>query len=164
MSSNFRYGAVIVFALFCMTASLWAKVERTTVYMFGFAASFTDSVAYVTDIQQLDSAYMETKSEFLVDRVVYSDQMQTYLETSALMPNCTCTVFFGTKKNKVEEEYRKIRKRYQEDGSVILKDLKSASFKFLSPQYVSSTDGTVQQPSSKQDFPEKKRRKADKRK
>ena len=40
----------------CLTAS--AKVERTKVYMFGFSASFTDSLVYMTAIQELDSAWI----------------------------------------------------------------------------------------------------------
>ena len=47
-----RWGAV-AFAFLCMSVSLCAKVERTTVYMFGFSASFTDSVAYITDVKYI---------------------------------------------------------------------------------------------------------------
>ncbi len=115
--------------------SLSAKVERTTVYMFGFSASFTDSVVYVTDVQRLDSAYVETKHGFLMDRVAYSDQLQTYLEAARQMPNPTCTVFFHAKKNKLMEEYNRIRKRYGSDGNVVLKELTDGSFKFRSPVY-----------------------------
>ena len=93
-------------------------------YIFGFSASFTDSVVYITDIQQLDSAYIETKYDFLMDRAVYSDQLQTYLEAVKQMPNSTCAVFFHTKKSKLIEEYDKM-----------LKELTDGSFKFQSPVY-----------------------------
>lgn len=135
MKLNLKHGVLTAFTLFCMSASSFAKVERTTVYMFGFSASFTDSVAYVTDMQQLDSAYIEAKQNFLIDRVVYSDQLQTYLEAMNLMQNCTCTVFFDTKKSKLEETYEKIRKRYIEDKGIVLKTLEPGAFKFQSPAY-----------------------------
>ncbi len=135
MSLNLRYRGLLACLLGCVWVSLSAKVERTTVYIFGFSASFTDSVAYITDVQQLDSAYVETRYDFLMDRAVYSDQLQTYLETAKQMPNPTCTVFFHTKKGKVMEEYGKIRKRYGGDGSVVLKELTDGSFKFQSPVY-----------------------------
>ena len=99
-----RWGAV-AFAFLCMSVSLCAKVERTTVYMFGFSASFTDSVAYITDVQQVDSAYIDTKTD--------------------------CT-----KKSKLEEEYKRLRKRYQEDGGIVLKDLAAGQFKFQAPSYI----------------------------
>ena len=98
MNLNFKHWGLLACLLGLVGMSLSAKVERTTVYIFGFSASFTDSVAYITDVQQLDSAYIETKYDFLMDRVVYSDQLQTYLEAVKQMPNSTCTVFFHTKK------------------------------------------------------------------
>lgn len=135
MNLNFKHWGVLACLLGLVGMSLSAKVERTTVYIFGFSASFTDSVAYITDVQQLDSAYIETKYDFLMDRVVYSDQLQTYLEAVKQMPNSTCTVFFHTKKNKLMEEYNKIRKRYSGDESVMLKELTDGGFKFQSPVY-----------------------------
>ena len=135
MDLNFKHWGLLACMLGLVGMSLSAKVERTTVYIFGFSASFTDSVAYITDVQQLDSAYIETKYDFLMDRVVYSDQLQTYLEAVKQMPNSTCTVFFHTKKNKLMEEYNKIRKRYGGDESVMLKELTEGGFKFQSPVY-----------------------------
>lgn len=136
MNLNFKHLGLVACALWCAGLSLSAKVERTTVYMFGFSASFTDSVAYITDIQQLDSAYIETRTDFLMDRVVYSEQLQTYMEAMGLMANSTCSVFFHTKKNKLQEEYEKIRKRYREDEGIVLKELEPGSFTFVAPAYV----------------------------
>ena len=104
MNLKFKHLGLAACALWCAGLSLSAKVERTTVYMFGFSASFTDSVAYITDIQQLDSAYIDTKTDFLMDRVVYSEQLQTYVEALELMGNCTCSVCFHTKTNQVQED------------------------------------------------------------
>lgn len=118
-----------------------AKVKRSTVYMFGFSASFTDSLVYITDIQKLDSAYIDTKTNFLIDRPVYSDQLQTFLEATTDMPDCTCVVFFDVKKNKLSEEYAKIRKRYDQDSTLVVKTLPLGKFYFQSPRYeVTKTD------------------------
>ncbi len=130
-------GLLLVGAFLCVGTSLSAKVERTKVYMFGFSASFTDSVAYIMDVQQVDSAYIETKNDFLIDRVVYSDQLQTFVEAMEYMKNCTCVVFFHTKKSKLFDEYSKIKKRYTQDKSVILKQLNADSgFRFQAPPYI----------------------------
>lgn len=135
MSLNFKHWTLAAFAWGCLCGSLSAKMERTTVYIFGFAASFTDSVAYITDIQRMDSAYVDTKSGFLADRMAYSDQLQSYLVDKKQMPHPTCTVFFHTKKDKLANEYDKIRKRYGGDESVVLKDLADGGFKFQSYAY-----------------------------
>ena len=112
----------------------------------------------ITDVQQLDSAYIETKYDFLMDRVVYSDQLQTYLEAVKQMPNSTCTVFFHTKKNKLMEEYNKIRKRYSGDESVMLKELTDGGFKFQSPVYEPPVKVTPEPVESKAVKKEKKRK------
>ncbi len=158
MNLNFKHWGLLACLLGLVGMSLSAKVERTTVYIFGFSASFTDSVAYITDVQQLDSAYIETKYDFLMDRVVYSDQLQTYLEAVKQMPNSTCTVFFHTKKNKLMEEYNKIRKRYSGDESVMLKELTDGGFKFQSPVYEPPVKVTPEPVESKATKKEKKRK------
>lgn len=135
MKLNLKYFGAFACAFLCWCASLSAKVEPTAVYIFGFSASFTDSVAYITDIQRLDSAYIETKGGFLMDRVVYSDQLQTYLEAIKDMKNSTCVVFYHTKKKSLQAEYDKIRKRYGKDENVILKTMDGEPFRFQSPAY-----------------------------
>ena len=151
-----RWGAV-AFAFLCMSVSLCAKVERTTVYMFGFSASFTDSVAYITDVQRVDSAYIDTKTDFLLDRVVYSDQLQVFMESLNVMKDCTCAVLFSTKKSKLEEEYKRLRKRYQEDGGIVLKDLAAGQFKFQAPSYIpaGAEEGAPEETEQKSDNPGK---------
>lgn len=135
MNTTGKHLWVLLIGLCCALASASAKVERTTVYMFGFSASFTDSIAYITDVQQLDSAYIETKSGFLVDRPIYSDQLQTYLESIKGQPNCTCVVFFDIKKSKLLDEYNKIKKQYMADHNIVLKELEPGTFRFQAPRY-----------------------------
>lgn len=144
MNLKFKCPAALICAfLICM--SLSAKVEKKVVYIFGFSASFTDSVAYITDIQRLDSAYIETKNKFLMDRVVYSDQLQTYLEGIKEMRNSTCVVFFDTKKKNLQAEYNKIKKRYGKDKNVILNTMEDEVFRFQSPVYQPSRTVVVQE-------------------
>ena len=126
----------LAFSLLGVSLVMNAKVKKSTVYMFGFSASFTDSLVYITDIQRLDSAYIDTKTDFLMDRPVYSDQLQTFLEATTGMPDCTCVVFFDTKKSKLSEEYAKIKKRYDQDSTLVVKTLPLGEFYFQSPRYV----------------------------
>lgn len=74
------------------------------------------------------------------------------------MPNSTCTVFFHTKKNKLMEEYNKIRKRYSGDESVMLKELTDGGFKFQSPVYEPPVKVTPEPVESKAAKKEKRRK------
>ena len=106
----------------------------TRVYMFGFAASFTDSVAYQTDVQQIDSAWLD-EHKFLVDRSLYSLQLQYHLEGKEHKQNTTCTVFFNTNRRRLERTWRKVHKRYEQSEGLHLTALPKTSFAFKAEEY-----------------------------
>ena len=81
------------------------------VFMFGFAASFNDSTVYFTDIQEVDSVWLETKNKFLYSRDNYSYQFKDHLKTLG-EEHPTCLVVFADKRKDVEKKYFKLRKRY----------------------------------------------------
>ena len=62
----------------CLAALLWLalplsaakKPEVKRIYMFGFAASLRDSTAFQTDIQTIDSAWIDPTHKILVDRAL----------------------------------------------------------------------------------------------
>ena len=105
------------------------------VYMFGFAASFTDSIAYQTDIQALDSTWLEGKSDFLVDRALYSLQLQYFVESQLKNTNSICTVFYNKKYRKLQKTWMKVKKRYQNNEGLTLKQLTKQDFTFLPEEY-----------------------------
>ena len=45
---------LFILAALVATTSLYAAGKKTRVYVYGFAASFNDSIVYFTDIQPLD--------------------------------------------------------------------------------------------------------------
>jgi len=78
------------------------KVEKNTkdhIYMVGVAASFTDSLIYFTDIEQLQGIHIG-KSRMLPDRELYSQQLKTHLEQEEGLTNRTCFVYFSKKKKR----------------------------------------------------------------
>ncbi len=87
------------------------NVKEPKVYMFGFSASFQDSIIYMTDVQEVDSVWIEGKTKFLVGREQYSHQLKDYL-TAQQQPNRVCIVFFALKKEDAEKKYIKMRKQY----------------------------------------------------
>ena len=81
-------------------------------YVFGFAASFNDSTVFITEVQQVDSAWIETKNNFLQDRQAYSYQLRDYLGTQQQLPQRTCIVFYSQKREKLEKKYQKMLRLY----------------------------------------------------
>ena len=93
--------------------SLSAKnIAVQNMYMFGFAASFNDSIVHFTDIQKLDSAWIDHKLKLMAGRENYSYQLRDYMADKLKMPNRTCVVFYNQDRQKLEKEYLKMRRIY----------------------------------------------------
>ncbi len=102
----------MLFFMAMITTNVTAKrMPLPKMYMFGFAASFNDSTVYFTDIQEVDSAWIETKTNFLLGREYYSNQLRNYLKFRQ-QPNRTCIVMFDKKKSKLEKKYLKLKRLY----------------------------------------------------
>jgi len=87
------------------------NVQVPHVYIFGFSASFQDSTIYMTEIQDLQGAWMNKKTKFLLGRDNYSYQLSNYFTENG-QPNRVCMVFFSTSKSKAEKKFLKMRKKY----------------------------------------------------
>ena len=96
--------------LFCSSAG--ARKLPAQIYMFGVAASFTDTIVHFTDVQQIDSAWINQKNNFLLERQEYSYQLRSYLEQQQQMPHRTCIVFYAFKKKDIEKKYQKMIQLY----------------------------------------------------
>ncbi len=124
--------AIMTLALSAVEVQGKAKMVPR-LYVFGFSASFTDSIVYFTNVQPVDSAWMDTKTDFLLGRDNYSLQLKNYLAQNMSMPNRTCVVFFGKNRNKVEKDFLKLKKQYTSAKSRAKYDvrhLNSNDFKF----------------------------------
>ena len=86
------------------------KQQVEKMYMFGMAAAFTDTIVHFTNIQIVDSVWIESKNNFLQDRDVYSNQLRTFLRDKQQSPNRTCIVFYSTKREKLEKKYQKMKR------------------------------------------------------
>lgn len=136
------------------------KPQKMQVYMFGFAASMTDSVCMMTELQPVE-VYLQANG-FLVDRTLYSLQLNNQLvNTMELSENLTCAVFFDKSKSKAEKHYQKVRKRYRDNSELTLKVLGVDDFMFVSEEWVESEDSTenTEKPKSKENKKENKKEK-----
>lgn len=73
---------------------------------FGVAASFNDSIVYFTDIQELDSAWIDDKSDFLLNRSDYSYQLKNYFEQKNILHR-TCIVSYALKRKDIDRSIKK---------------------------------------------------------
>ena len=100
----------------CSAFSL-KKDHSKTVYAFGIAASFTDTVVYFTDIQILDSAKV-SKEGFLTHRDLYSYQLKNYVEDNGLQ----------------EKEATKILSKYKRNRNTTVTRIDTDKFHFIKPE------------------------------
>ena len=120
-------------ALLLYSLSVTAKMRCTPVYMFGTSASFCDSIVYFTDIQVVDSAWIDEKTNFLVNRWDYSNQLRSHFNLTG-HPNRTCVVCFATSEKDIRKKYAKMRKKFtgsaKKPTRYDLRQLEEDEFKF----------------------------------
>ena len=92
------------------------QVQVPHMYMFGFAASFKDSVVYMTEIQDVQKVWYDKKTKFLLGRDIYSSQLQEHFKEKMQMPDRVCVVVFAKSLKKAENKYLKLRKKYLSDA------------------------------------------------
>ena len=94
-----------------------AKI-KTDISILGVAISISDSVVYMTDMQEIGKVTVEKKTKFLVDRREYSNQLSEYISRTG-DGRMTTLVSYNLKKKKAEKRYLKIKERFIKDGYVV---------------------------------------------
>ena len=137
------------------TVATAKNVVVPKMYMFGFAASFNDSIVHFTEIQAVDSVWIDSKTKFMAGRENYSYQLRDYLADKAQMPHRTCVVFYNQDRQKLEKEYlkmkriyttgkKKVKKKDKDNDNVKsnneLRTISSAEFKFNVVDMSGATD------------------------
>ena len=79
-------------------------------YMFGFVASFTDSVVFFTDIQEVDSVWLMPRKKMLAGKSNYSYQLRNFCADSLGFKNRTVVVVSALTRKEIEKKYAKIKK------------------------------------------------------
>ncbi len=82
--------------------------ESLTIFIYGTSFSFSDSIMYVTDIQQLDSVSVKDKY-FLAGRDQYSLQLKKWLEAGGA-PTQVSSINFFSDRGKAVRKFEKVRK------------------------------------------------------
>ena len=103
----------LVLTAFAVTAQA-KPIQPDHVYMFGLAGSFKDSVVYITEIEDVKGAWIDSKNKFLLSRDSYSYQLKQHMTDQYQQPDRVCVVFYATSKKKIEKILKKLRKKYKE--------------------------------------------------
>lgn len=129
-----------------------SKGRCTPVYVFGVSASFTDSLVYITDIQLVDSAWLDEKTNFLLCRNDYSNQLRNHFNNIGL-PKRTCYVSFALKEKDILKKYEKTLKHYKgtakKPKKYDIRELDNDEFKFESVKPALYEDDNVAEKSKK---------------
>ncbi len=113
-----RYLKYMLFTLL-VSVAMGAEAKQLQVphmYVFGFAASFKDSVVYMTEIQDVQKAWYDTKTKFLLGRDNYAAQLKEHFATKMQQRDRVCVVVFAKTMKKAEKKYLKLRKKYIGDA------------------------------------------------
>jgi len=121
-----------------------AENEVQQLYMFGFAASFNDSTVYFTDIQKVDSAYIDSKTKFLLERDNYSYQLRDHLKKQG-WATPTCVTTYAKSRDDAEKKFVAMKRKYVASGHYTIKYIPASEFQFqaITPTeviYVTSGD------------------------
>ena len=128
---NFSRRLSLTLLLTVLTVAASAKIVTPAhLYMFGFSASFKDTSVYVTDIQDVQGACIDSRTKFLFNRDGYSQQLRDYLANSQQQPGRVCVVIYATSLKKAEKKLRKFQRIYIEKGSYDVRKLTAADFRF----------------------------------
>lgn len=127
-------------------------------YMYGFSASFNDSVVYFTDVMSIDSAWVDGKTGFLAGRDNYALQMKSYLADNIGQSDRTCVVMFSEKRGALEKDYVQMRKMYsaaKRGNRYDVRDIAATDFKFTHVDVSYELEEPAETPAPKMKAPKK---------
>ena len=138
-------GAALTMLLaFSYSAAQAKNVVEKKAYMFGFSASFNDSIVYFTKIQEVDSVWF-TPKKMLAGRSNYSSQLRSYCENKLDQPKRTCVVIGNKNLKKVEKKYEKMKKMYTQSKKATydVRFISEEDFKFVTVNMGAGKDEVV---------------------
>ena len=121
----------ILFALvaLCATLQVSARDRHQSIYMFAYGTSFNDSTTYLSTVEVVKDATLEQKTNFLNNRLSYSNAFKQFLDVKYRGIHTTA-VFFNVKREKLEKMYLKIRRNTQKSRTMRLVEVPASDFRF----------------------------------
>lgn len=104
--------------------------RQKSVYMFGVASNFKDSVTYLTSVQRLEGAVVQQGTGFLMGRSLYSTQLKSYIEGREGKLHEVPMLFYDTDRKKILKKYRKVQKNLLSQKDIFLRMVDAEDFRF----------------------------------
>lgn len=127
-----RHCIKLLFTILLVTISICqaqAKGKKDkTIYAFAYGTCFNDSTVYLSSIDRLTNAEIDSKTNFLTNRDNLANTLKTYLDNKYKEPH-TCTLFYATKRDALEKKYVKIRHNTAKDKHLRLVEIPVTDFK-----------------------------------
>lgn len=106
-----------------------AAQKPSKLYLYGFSASFNDSTVYFTEVQELDTAWVDAKTGFLYSRDNYSYQLRDYLRGKGIL-RPTCITTYAKSRKDAEKKYTKLRKKYMQGNNFDVRYITANEFQY----------------------------------
>ena len=136
-------------SLLCMVAigPLEAKkhrVRQKPVYMVGVCMSLIDSTVFITDMHLVDNVTIEKKTKFLMDRQLYSFQLQRYVESAYKGGPYIPMVYSSPRRKKMERKYLSLHKRYVQSKELRMFLVDQSLFRFKPEEYIEQEEVPIE--------------------
>lgn len=112
-----------------LPSMMFAVQKNVPLYICGLATSFNDSTVYFTEIQKIDSAYVDNKTGFLYSRDSYSYQLREHIQRKGVA-HPTCITVFAKKRKDIDKKYATLKKRYATKGRYDVKYISQEEFTY----------------------------------
>ncbi len=134
---------ILLFIICIPLSSIGRQVQMKHMYIFGFSASFKDTTVYITEVQDLQNVWYDTKTKFLIGRDNYSYQLRDFLSSQYGLSSRVCLVVFDKSRKSAEKKLTKMKKKYggksasgsSTPGNNSLIILREQDFKFIPVEY-----------------------------
>lgn len=104
---------LIVLISFALVAVASAAQKNNGIYVMGASISFSDSIVYFTEIQEMDSVSLQKSTKFLPDRQHYAYELKDYMALQEDMPGRTSVILFAKKKSSLEKKQINLKLRLE---------------------------------------------------
>ena len=144
-----------------LTAAVASAAQKPSkLYLYGFSASFNDSTVYFTQVQELDTAWVDAKTGFLYSRDNYSYQLRDYLKGQGVA-RPTCITSYAKNRKDAEKKYTKLRKKYTQGNNFNVRYITPNDFSYTTIRPDDSDIYTGKKLTKEEKKAEKAKRKAE---
>ncbi len=130
MTKRLNIVAMALAVSVCAMASGRKDDAPKQAYLFGVGISLTDSTAFITDIQTVDSLFLNEEG-FLPHEAEYSLQMKLYLANRMNMRDKVCTVFYDDNQKDLQKQMSKVEGKLKDGGYKDLVRMVKSDFAFV---------------------------------